>query len=401
MTQHDNKIDIDASSWPVIRQHALFEGISDEGLFSALPFFQLISYKPGEVVIEEGSCDSRDLFLILKGNLDVIKKTSETTSDKSLSSTEQFIVARLGENDLIGELSFIKGRPRAASIKCITRSELLVINPEQVNHLASINPVVFGKLMRNLSGYVASRLEKTTHNEVKALKTELENSMLNAKANLFFSYVIGLLCVYNLTISKISELSIDANKASIISALIIVAFALGLIFMIQQSKLPIYVMGLTLRKWKPALKESLIWSGVIILGLIVAKWILITSIPRYEHLTLFDLDLSQNAIGLNFILYGLHSPIQEFVARGVLQGSLQHFFTGKNITLRAIIVSNALFSATHVHLMQGVLGLIVFVPGIFWGYLYARHNTLLGVSVSHLLIGWVGLFFLNPESLFV
>jgi hypothetical protein len=34
--------------------------------------------------------------------------------------------------------------------------------------------------------------------------------------------------------------------------------------------------------------------------------------------------------------------------------------------------------------------LLVFVPGLFWGWLYLRHQTLVGVSVSHLLIGlWV------------
>jgi len=50
--------------------------------------------------------------------------------------------------------------------------------------------------------------------------------------------------------------------------------------------------------------------------------------------------------------------------------------------------------------ISGILGVIVFLPGLFWGWLYSRHNSLLGVSISHLLIGWSGLFLLNPESLF-
>jgi hypothetical protein len=49
--------------------------------------------------------------------------------------------------------------------------------------------------------------------------------------------------------------------------------------------------------------------------------------------------------------------------------------------------------------MNGLLGLIVFVPGLFWGWLYARHDTLIGVSLSHLIIGWTAIFFLNLESL--
>jgi membrane protease YdiL (CAAX protease family) len=134
---------------------------------------------------------------------------------------------------------------------------------------------------------------------------------------------------------------------------------------------------------------------------ITIKWILIETVPRYSHLPLFSFDLNANKYAaFNFILYGLHSPIQEFIARGVLQGSLQHFFTGRNVVFRSIIVSNALFSATHVHIMNGWLALFVFIPGLFWGYLYSRHKNLIGVSISHILIGWVLLFFLDLESMF-
>lgn len=387
-------------SWPAIRAHVLFKGLSDDEIGKVLPYFIFLNNRPGEVIIEEGDRVSRNLFLILNGSFDVLKGTGSKLQAHKASSIEQFIVARLGPGDLIGELSFIKGRPRSATIKCITKAELLSLDPERQDQMEIDYPLAFGVMMKNLAGYVAGMLERTTLNEVRSLKTELQNSLLNAKANLFFSYVIGLLCVYNLTISKISSLSLDADKASIISAIIIVAFALGLIFVIRQSKLPIHVMGLTLKNWKPALRESLIWTLFMLVGMVFVKWILISSVPRYQHLPLIDLNLSMKSLGFNFILYTLHSPIQEFVARGVLQGSLQHFFSGRNKVWRAIIVSNALFSATHVHLMSGLLGIIVFVPGLFWGWLYSRNNSLVGVSVSHLLIGWTGLFFLNIEQLF-
>jgi membrane protease YdiL (CAAX protease family) len=145
----------------------------------------------------------------------------------------------------------------------------------------------------------------------------------------------------------------------------------------------------------------MLWTVVLIAALIIIKWTLIHQVPKYQHLSLFDFDLNgKKYLAFNFLLYGLHSPIQEFVARGVLQGSLQHFFIGKNITLRAIVVSNALFSATHVHLLNGMLGVIVFIPGLFWGWLYSRQQNLIGVSLSHIMIGWSTLFFLNIESLF-
>jgi membrane protease YdiL (CAAX protease family) len=311
------------------------------------------------------------------------------------------VIARLTAGDAIGELSFIKGDPRSASIRSMTESVLLGLSPTELIKLETTYPGTANRMMKNIVGYVGDRLNKTSANEVKALTIELQNSILTSKANLFFSYVIGLLCIYNLTIHTITNLSVDGNKASVISAIIIAVFSSVLVLMIRQSKLPISIFGLTLKNWKVALKESLLWSALIVGVLVLIKWILIHQVSKYHDLPLFDFNLSSKRyLAFNFILYGLHSPIQEFIARGVLQGSLQHFFTGRNVTLRAIIISNALFSATHVHLMSGLLGVIVFIPGLLWGWLYSRHQNLIGVSISHLLIGWSALFFLNIESLF-
>lgn len=392
---------MDVQTVELIRKHPFFTGIEQEELTDILQFFKILHLKQGETIIEEGIKSTNELYLILQGNLEVIRKTNSAPQiANEIDDPGQFIIARLAAGDLVGERSFIEGIKRSASIKCITQSIVLTLDPLESIQLEINHPKAFGQMMKNLAGYVAGRLEKTTSNEVRSLKTELHNSRLNSKAHLFFSYVIGLLCVYNLTISKISQLSIDANRASIISAIIIIAFGLGLVLMIRQSKIPIYVLGLSSKNLRPALKESLLWTAIIILGMILAKLALVQWVSKYQHLTLFDFNVSQQYLGLNFILYGLHSPIQEFIARGVLQGSLQHFFSGKNVTFRAIIVSNALFSATHVHLMEGMLGIIVFIPGLFWGWLYSRNSNLIGVSISHLLIGWTGLFFLNLERLF-
>jgi len=380
--------------------HPLFKGLTEEDLQRALSFFELISLRSGDLLIEEGHSMSMKLFVILSGNLEVFKKTDIGNASAYDYGLDQFIIAKVTAGDLVGEGSFIREIPRSASVRCLSETNVLALSPDQAKKLEKEFPGVFGIIMKNLAAYISTQLSHTTANEVRSLKTQLQNSRLNSKANLFFSYVIGLLCIYNLTISRIAQLSIDANKASIISAIIIVTFCLGLILMVWQSKLPLRIIGLTTERWQSSLKESLLWTVIIIAGMLTVKWALITFVSDYRHLTVLDFDLTQRYMGLNFVLYGLHSPIQEFVARGVLQGSLQHFFSGKNVTLRAIIVSNALFSATHVHLMEGMLGVIVFVPGLFWGWLYSRHQNLIGVSVSHLIIGWFGLFFLNLERLF-
>ena len=87
----------------------------------------------------------------------------------------------------------------------------------------------------------------------------------------------------------------------------------------------------------------------------------------------------------------------------IIVDSREYSFRGNDkiqTWINSNLVSNALFSATNVHMMSGLLGVIVFIPGLFWGWLYARQGNLIGVSISHLFVGWTALFFLNLESLF-
>jgi len=388
--------------WVAVRQHPVFEGMTDGELKSLLPFFGETTVEEGQYLVEEGDSASAELFLILSGTLQVIRKTgSKHTDSFSWFAEKDFNVAVLSGGDSIGELSFVRGGNRSATVQCTSGARLLVLSPDQYRLLDDQYPKLSSRMMINLLGITGRMLKKATDNEVSVLKRELQNSAMRSKANLFFSYVIGLLCIYNLGIQQIINLSADANGTSLLSACIILAFCSALALMIRQSGLPLHFFGLTIRNWKPALQDSVIWTSVVVVFMIGVKWLLVESVPRYSHLPVFSFDPAHTRyLAFNFALYGLHSPVQEFIARGVLQGSLQNFFKGKHVTARAIFISNAIFSATHVHLLGGLFGAIVFVPGLFWGWMYARNQSLIGVSLSHIIIGWTALFFLDLESLF-
>ena len=390
----------DQQIWQLARRHPIFDGIPDDDLRKVLPFFRVVFTQSGQTLIEEGLDHGTDLYLILEGKLEVMKRTDTPSSVDDHRFPEQFVIAQINAGDSIGELSFVKGEGRSASVKSLTNAMLLGLSPLDLLRLEGQNPGMSSRIMKNMVGYVGDRLKRTSDNEVRALKLELQNSIEKSNANLFFSYVICLLCVYNVTLRLTATYATDVNGSSLVSALIVIVFSGVLYLMTRKSRLPLRKYGLTMRNWRPAVKESLAWSAIVIVGLIAAKWTLIHTVERYKDLTLFDFDLGRRYIVFNFLLYGLHCPIQEFVARGVLQSSLSRFFTSGNTTLRAILVSNALFSAVHIHVMSGLLAIVVFVPGLLWGWLYSRHPTLIGVSISHLLIGWTALFFLNFESLF-
>jgi membrane protease YdiL (CAAX protease family) len=87
-------------------------------------------------------------------------------------------------------------------------------------------------------------------------------------------------------------------------------------------------------------------------------------------------------------------PLQELIARGLLQSSFEEFLTGKHKAYIAIFLSNLLFSVVHFHLSLNI-ALSVFFTGLAWGWSYSRHHTLVGVILSHQIIGVWALFILG------
>jgi hypothetical protein len=87
-------------------------------------------------------------------------------------------------------------------------------------------------------------------------------------------------------------------------------------------------------------------------------------------------------------VYCIFIVVQEFIARGVIISTILNFLEGvKHSRLGAIIMSSMLFSAQHLHLPSIAFAVLVFIPGIFWGWLFVRHRSILGVSISHIIIG--------------
>jgi membrane protease YdiL (CAAX protease family) len=86
------------------------------------------------------------------------------------------------------------------------------------------------------------------------------------------------------------------------------------------------------------------------------------------------------------------------VARSGNQAPLYAFLQGSELKRRglSIVASNLVFSAAHAHI--GVaFALASFIPGVFWGWVFLRTNSLLAASVSHLMIG-AGIFLFGIQE---
>ena len=91
--------------------------------------------------------------------------------------------------------------------------------------------------------------------------------------------------------------------------------------------------------------------------------------------------------------------MQEFVARSGIQAPLYAFLHGSEMKRRwfSIVASNLVFTAAHAHISLA-FALAAFLPGILWGWIFAKTNSLFAATVSHLIVGGAGLFFFGIEG---
>ena len=95
-------------------------------------FEQSEKYKAGEVIIHEGE-ENRDLYILSEGILEVSVK------DKS----QKIVVSEIASPEILGEISFLNGSPRTATVSAKTDVEIFILSYEKVQLELSDIPTWF------------------------------------------------------------------------------------------------------------------------------------------------------------------------------------------------------------------------------------------------------------------
>jgi hypothetical protein len=191
------------------------------------------------------------------------------------------------------------------------------------------------------------------------------------------------------------------GDSSIVTVSLIIVVALAIYDTMQKTGFSGVEFGLTTRNWRRSLIEGLVAVIPLFFYILWLKYIFISIDPQYKNLPLIEVntgfDRAFHVISwkqvIVMIFYAIFAPLQEFIIRGGLQGSLYWFLTGSQTarTWTAILLSNLMFITFHSHISLA-FAVAAFVPGLVWGWLYSRHKTLIGVSVSHLILGLLVIF---------
>ena len=127
-------------------------------------FEQSKKYKAGEVIIHEGE-ENRDLYILSEGILEVSVK------DKS----QKIVVSEIASPEILGEISFLNGSPRTATVSAKTDVEIFILSYEKVQLELSDIPTWFKMVLLAFTNRMKSCGEtiKEYDQKVKQLEAEI------------------------------------------------------------------------------------------------------------------------------------------------------------------------------------------------------------------------------------
>ena len=117
------------------------------------------SYSKDEIVItetEEGS----SLYIVKEGMVE---------ARKDLGNDQYTKLKQLGEGGFFGEISFLNGAPRSATVVALDDTQMLELQKDAFNGLIADNPVIGQKLYEYIACELASRLRSNTEDLKKAI----------------------------------------------------------------------------------------------------------------------------------------------------------------------------------------------------------------------------------------
>lgn len=109
------------------------------------------SFSPGEEIFSEGD-NAHSLYVIKFGTVKVQHSSRE----------ERIDVTTLGTGSHFGEIAFLDGEKRSASVTAVEKSELVSIGFDDLKKLLDEDPTIAVKVYRAMALFLCGRLRVTT-----------------------------------------------------------------------------------------------------------------------------------------------------------------------------------------------------------------------------------------------
>ena len=382
---------IDSQIPPLIERltaaSSLFHGIDRVALAEMLrQVGHRVRLAVGADLITEGE-PAETLYFVESGRFEVRKRATQ--------GDETHRIGEVPAGAVVGEVALLDRGTRSATVRALEDSAVLALRIGELAQGAgeALHPATQMRL--NLAHEMARRVRDSTESTVRHLEQSLLEAETRAEMGRFMSRVLTGTCLYMFALGLMQPLKGLVADSTVISAVILLCFAGALFVNIRTSMFPISAYGFTLQGWRPALREAALFSLPVLAVIVLLKWMLIQTLPASAGSLLFGwyghTGLGTGATLAVLAAYMMFVPIQEMVARSGIQSSFMMFLRSRRKVAMSIFMSTLLFSATHLH-TSATFAALVFPVGLFWGWLYSRNPTLVGVVFSHLVIGIWAIF---------
>ncbi len=380
------------------KQSQIFAGLNDAQIadLEHLSFQRTIS--AGTVLVNENEC-ADNFYIIIEGKAEVLKKAED--------HDEQYRIAVLSKGDPIGEIAFIDSAPRSGTVKAITTTTVIGLHVSKIKSILEQHGI-YAIIVGNLGKMLAHRLRLTNEVTVKSIKKELDATKTQVALGHFMVMLLFISMIYTLLLGVIVSSKQFFHDTTTISLSLIIVFAVVMFITVYKSGFPMSMYGLTTQRWLRSIIEAIIYSLPVMGIILLLKWIAIHSFADFRGEALFDPGAIFRAgvkpswwlYTLSLIGYIIFCPVQEFIARGCMQSSFYYFLSGSEMKrcAIAIVLSNLIFATSHSHTTIG-FATAAFITGMFWGWLYSLQKNLIGVSISHIMIGVWAAFIVGFENL--
>ena len=216
----------------------------------------------------------------------------------------------------------------------------------------------------------------------------------------FVILILLLIAAYNFFIEIIDNNYISNEFTSLSTTPMLLFFSIPVFIYLKKSKLPMTLFGFNMNNARKNIIESVTWSIVFCLIATLIKLYLIKETKILNDSSIIEINIflkrsGSNFFGISYMLtYVICAILQTIGCNGFVQSSIKNLTKNKYAILGSIFSSTLLFSSFHVDL-NFMFAIIVIPALLFWGIMYNKQNSLVGVSISHIIIGTWVLFILN------
>lgn len=344
-----------------LKSLSVFKTFSKEQIQDIKDHFVEEKFPPNVTIINEGDL-TNDVYLIVEGEVAVFKWDEDHLSE--------VIIGRIGKDDIFGEMSFIDNSPRSSTIRTIKPTTTLKLSKESLQN----NQLLQG-ILTNIFAHIAeiniNRLRTSNQNLVKSLKEKQSFFKLWQDTGKFLFYVYFILAL-GVFLSGFFSKSLQPYLPWFIAA--------GPILLaIRENKFRWKNFGMNLDQWLSVTFTSCLTILIVWVGVFLAHFYTGERYFKDISPTLFN---AEKVYSFGFL--ALYCFFHEFIARGVLQTSIQTFFQDTK-GYKSLLI-NAAFLFLFFVSFGYLTALNIFIISLPLGLIYLKQKTLLGVFIIHLFL---------------